>query len=55
MGIKFDKDPLSVERNNYLTKIVHFTLPMLQMLDQEFLLKIWNLSGGANTVKNSEK
>ena len=23
MGIKFDKDPLSVKRNNYLTKIVH--------------------------------
>ena len=23
MGIKFDKDPLSVERNNYLTKIVN--------------------------------
>ena len=23
MGIKFDKDPLAVERNNYLTKIVN--------------------------------
>ena len=24
MGIKFDKDPLTVEQNNYLTKIVNF-------------------------------
>ena len=23
MGIKFDKDPLSLEQNNYLTKIVN--------------------------------
>ena len=23
MGIKFDKDPLTVEQNNYLTKIVN--------------------------------
>ena len=23
MGIKFDKDPLAVEQNNYLTKIVN--------------------------------
>ena len=23
MGIKFDKDPLAVERNNYLTKIIN--------------------------------
>ena len=24
MGIKFNKDPLAVEQNNYLTKIVNF-------------------------------
>ena len=23
MGVKFDKDPLAVEQNNYLTKIVN--------------------------------
>ena len=26
MGIKCDKDPLSVEQNNYLTKIVDFSI-----------------------------
>ena len=28
MGIKFDKDPLAVEQNNYLTKVQMFTLSM---------------------------
>ena len=26
MGIKFDKDPLAVERNNYKTKIVNVSI-----------------------------
>ena len=26
MGIKFDKDPLAIEQNNYLTKIVNIYL-----------------------------
>ena len=26
MGIKFNKDPLAVEQNNYLTKILNFNI-----------------------------
>ena len=29
MRIKFGKDPLAVEENNYLTKIVTFTLSII--------------------------
>ena len=29
MGIKFDRDPFAVGQNNYLTKIVKFTLSMI--------------------------
>ena len=28
-GIKFDKEPLAIEQNNYLTKIANFTLSMI--------------------------
>ena len=29
MGIKFDRDSLAVEQNNYLTKLQMFTLSMI--------------------------
>ena len=59
MGIKFDKDPLAVEQNNCLTKIVN--LYIVYVLDawpkvplRNFTLKIC-LFGATNIVKNSDK
>ena len=59
MGIKFDKDPLVVEQNNCLTKIVN--LYIVYDLDawpkvplRNFTLKIC-LFGATNIVKNSDK
>ena len=40
IAIKFDKDTLAAEQNNYLSKIVNFTLSMIDLLCQEILLAI---------------
>ena len=59
MGIKFDKDPLAVERNNYLTKkvsvyIVYDLAAWPRNLNKN--LKFKNcLFGATNIVKNSDK
>ena len=58
-GIKVDKDPLAVEQNNYLTKIVNFYI----VYDLEAcprnpnnIFKFKNcLFGATNIVKNSDK
>ena len=59
MGIKFNKDPLAVEQNNYLTKILNFNIV--------YDLAAWSknptnnfkfkncLFGATNIVKNSDK
>ena len=59
MGIKFDKDPLAVEQNNYLTKIVNVYI--VYDLDawprnptNNFKFKNC-LFGATNIVKNSDK
>ena len=59
MGIKFDKDPLAVERINYLTKIVNVYI--VYDLDawprnpnNNFKFKSC-LFGATNIVKNSDK
>ena len=46
IGIKFDKEPLAVEQNNYLNKIVNFYIEI-------FYIK--KLFGATNIVKNSDK
>ena len=43
MGIKFDKNPLAVEQNSYLTKIVMFILPTDYLIGQKLQLTISNL------------
>ena len=58
MGIKFDKDPLAVEQNNYLTTIVNvyivYELPAWpRNPTNNFNVKIAYLE--ANIVKNSDK
>ena len=59
MGIKFDKDPLALEQNNYLTKILNVYI--LYDLDtwpinptNNFKFKNC-LSGTTNIVRNSDK
>ena len=59
MGIKFHKDTLAVEQNNYLTKIVNThivceldTWPKLSL--NNFKIKIC-LIGVTNIVKHSDK
>ena len=59
IGIKFDKDALAVEQNNYLTKIVNvyivyelYTWP--RNPTNNFKFKNW-LFGATNVVKNSGK
>ena len=59
MGIKFDKDLLAVEQNNYVTNIVNAYI--VHDLDtwpktpfRNFTLKN-NLLGVTNIVKNSDK
>ena len=41
--IKFDKYPLAIPQNNYLTKIVNVYLSMIEMFGQEIFLTISNL------------
>ena len=59
MIIKFDKDPLAVEQNNYLTKIVNVYI--VCDLDAQPKLPLGNfalknrLFGATNIVKNSDK
>ena len=43
IGIKFDKYPLAIEQNNYLTKIVNVYIVYDLMLGQEILQIISNL------------
>ena len=59
MGLKFDKDPLAVEQNNYLTKIVNAYIvcdidawPKIPL--RNFTMKNCFL-GAASIVKNSDK
>ena len=59
MGIKFDKDPLAVEQNNYLTKIVNVYIvydldAWLRNPTNNFKFKNC-LFGATNIVKNSDK
>ena len=59
MGIKFDKDPLAVEQNNYLTKIINdyfvYELDTWSKIPfNNFKLKNC-LFGATNIVKNSDK
>ena len=59
MGIKFDKDPLAVEQNNYVTKIVN--VYVVYELDTSSKIPFKNfklkncLFGATNIVKNSDK
>ena len=59
MGIKFDKDPLAVEQNNYLTKVVNvYIVYDLDVWPRNPTnnLKFKNcLFGATNVVKNSDK
>ena len=59
IGIKFDKDPSSVEQNNYLTKIVNVYIvydldAWLRNPTKNFKFKNC-LFGATNIVKNSDK
>ena len=59
MRVKFDKDPLAVEQNNYLTKIVNAYIiydldARPKLLLRHFTLKSC-LFGATNIVKNSDK
>ena len=59
MGIKFDKDPLAVEQNNYVTKIVNVysvydldawpKIPLGNFTIKNYLL------GAISIVKNSDE
>ena len=58
IGIKFDKNPLAVEQNNYLIKIVNVYI----VYDLEAWPKIMlrnvtlkNLFGATNIIRNSDK
>ena len=59
MGIKFDKDPLAAQQNNYTTKIVNvYTVYDLDAWPRNPTnhLKFKNcLFGAVNIVKNSDK
>ena len=59
MGIKFDKHPLAVEQNNYLTKIVNVYIvydlvAWPRNLTNNFKFKNC-LFGATNIVKNSDR
>ena len=59
IGIKFDKDPLAVEQNNYLTKIVNVYIAYdldnwLRNLTNNFKFKN-GLFGATNLVKNRDQ
>ena len=59
MGIKPDKDPIAVEQNNYLTKIVNVNIAY--DLDVWQKIPLWNftvkncLFGATSIVKNSDE
>ena len=59
MGVKFDKDPLAVEQNNYLTKVVNAYIVYdldAWPLNPSSIFKLKNcLFGAANIVKNNDK
>ena len=59
MGMKFDKYPLAVEQNNYLTKIVNIYIVYDLVTWPKILFKIFTLKnclfGATNIVKNSDK
>ena len=59
MGVKFDKDPLAVEQNNYLTKVVNAYIVYdlnVWPLNPSSIFKLKNcLFGAANIVKNNDK
>ena len=59
MGIKFDKDPLAVAKNNYLTKIVNVYIVydlVAWPRNPATSFKFKNFSFGAtNILKNSDK
>ena len=59
MGIKFDKDPLAVEENNYLTKIVYIYIGYDLEGWPKIPLKIFTLKNdlfvATDIVKNSDK
>ena len=59
MGIKFDKDPLVVQQNNYLSQIVNVYVvydldAWLRNPTTDRILKNY-LFGATNLVKNSDK
>ena len=59
MGIKFDKDPLAVEQNNYLTKIIivyiiYYLAAWPRNNTNNFKFKNY-LFGATNIVKNNDK
>ena len=59
MGIKFDKDPLVVQQNNYLTKIVNVYVvydldAWLRYPTINYIFKNY-LFGATSLVKNSDK
>ena len=59
IGIKFDKDPLAIEQNNYLTKIVNVYIvydlnACPKNATNNFKFKKC-LFGATNVVKNSDK
>ena len=51
MGSNFDKDPLAVEQNNYLSKIVYIVFD-LDNLDFEFKNSLY---GATSIVKKKDK
>ena len=53
MGIKFDKDSLAVEQNNYFSKVVDVYI-VYDLDIRNFTLKIC-LLGVTNIVKNSDQ
>ena len=58
MGIKFDKDPLFVEQNNYLNKIVNIYIVYdlaVWTRKPNFNFKFKNCLFGATIIKNSDK
>ena len=59
IGIKYDKDPLAIEQNNYLTKIVNVYIAYdlgawPENPTNNFKFKSC-LFGATNVVKNSDK
>ena len=59
IGIKFDKEPLAVEQNNYLTKIVNVYIVYDLDAWPKVMLRNFTLKkcffGASNTVKDIDK